>query len=175
MIVISHHVKKIGMPYPQGVVVRVNTAWIESVEELDSVLKDIKDRKVFLDYPTGRTKPPVPKFSLDEVAEFTHKYNIDYFAFSNAQEPSEVEIIRKKVMPRTKLVPKIETKLGVHNLRLIIDAAQTDVIMLDKEDLYTDVHGNQEQFNNFVERCRVECKKLGVTCLELKGVVFGHE
>ena len=49
------------------------------------------------------------------------------------------------------------------------------VVMLDKEDLYTDVKGNQVEFYRLVEQCRKKCKELDATCLELKGVVFGHD
>lgn len=175
MIVISNHVNAIGMEYPKDSVIRINVAWIESKQALEKILKDLHGRAIWLDYPTGRTKPPRPKFSLDETIEFTKKYPMHYFAFSNAEETSLVQSIRSKVPQHITLVPKIETTKGIANLANIVSAARTKTIMLDKEDLYTDVKGNQQEFERLVNLCREDCKKLGVTCLELKGVVFGHD
>jgi citrate lyase beta subunit len=175
MIVISNHVNTIGMEYPKDSVVRINIAWIESKQALEKILQDLHGRAIWLDYPTGRTKPPQPKFSLDETIEFTKKYPMHYFAFSNAEESSMIQNIRSKVPRHITLVPKIETTKGISNLNDIVSAAQTKFIMLDKEDLYTDVKGNQEEFEKLVTLCRENCKKIGVTCLELKGVIFGYD
>lgn len=175
MIVISNHVSAVGMEYPKDAVIRINVAWIESREALEELMQRLNSRKIWLDYPTGRTKPPQPKFSLDETIEFTKKYNVDYFAFSNAEDTAIISEIRSKVPANVVLVPKIETIKGIANLSEILRAAQTKIIMLDKEDLYTDVKGNQAEFERLVEYCRNKCRKLGATCLELKGVVFGHD
>lgn len=175
MIVISHHVKKIGMQYPKDAVIRINVAWVESKAELEVILKELKGHRIWLDYPTGRTKPPMPKFSLEEAIEFAKKYQIEYFAFSNAEDTKVIEEIRNKVPSHVLLVPKVETIKGVNNVRAILKSAKTNIIMLDQEDLYTDVKGNQHEFDRLVKQCRNECKSVGATCLELKGVVFGHE
>ena len=175
MIVISNYVQSTGMNYPEDAVIRINVAWIESSEALEQIMQSLSGRKIWLDYPTGRTKPPQPKFSLDETIEFTKRYNVHYFAFSNAEDTLIIEEIRRKVPTNVVLVPKIETINGIGNLAEIMRAAKTKIVMLDKEDLYTDVKGNQVEFYRLVEQCRKKCKELDATCLELKGVVFGHD
>jgi pyruvate kinase len=175
MIVISNHVNKIGMDYPENSIIRINIAWLNSKEEAEELLRNLEGKKIWLDYPTGRTKPPKPKFSLKEAVEFTKLYPIDYFAFSNAEEPYFIKGLRSSVSESVKLVPKIETKNGIENLKEILESAKTDVIMLDKEDLYIDVKGDSNEFENLVKICKEKCNKYGVKCLELKGVVFGHD
>ena len=175
MLVISNHVRAVGMDYPKDAVIRINIAWISSKDELEKILKDLQGYEVWLDYPTGRTKPPQPKFSLDEAIEFTKKYKINYFAFSNAEDSELINEIRKKVPLPVLLVPKIETIKGVNNLNAILRSAKTNIVMLDKEDLYMDVKGNQQEFERLVAQCREQCNNANATCLELKGVVFGHE
>jgi citrate lyase beta subunit len=74
-----------------------------------------------------------------------------------------------------KLAPKIETQIGVNNLKEIAAAAETDLIMLDAEDLYTDCKTDPAVFSSYKAQARQSCKDIGIICLELKGVVFSHE
>lgn len=175
MIVISNHVNKIGMDYPDGSVIRINIAWLKSKEEAEELLKSLNGKRIWFDYPTGRTKPPRPKFSLKEAIEFTQKHDVEFFAFSNAEEEYFIKGLRASVPESVKLVPKIETRKGISNLKEILDSAKTDLIMLDKEDLYVDVKGDSEEFEKLVRECKEKCSQSGATCLELKGVVFGHD
>lgn len=162
------------MSYPENSVIRINTAWINSIDELEKILDSLKGHRIWLDYPTGRTKPPLPKFKMEEIIQFAKTHLIEYFAFSNAEDSEFIKSIRESIPELVKLVPKIETKRGVENIKDILDSAKTDMIMLDKEDLYLDVSGNQEEFQNLISICREKCEEFNVTCLELKGVVFGH-
>jgi citrate lyase beta subunit len=175
MIVISNHVSEIGMDYPESSIIRVNVAWLKSKEEADELLESLEGQRIWFDYPTGRTKPPKPKFSLQEAVEFTKKYGVEYFAFSNAENGDFIKGLRSSVPENVKLVPKVETKKGIENLREILSSAKTDVIMLDKEDLYVDVGCDSDEFERLVSDCKEKCKELNATCLELKGVVFGHD
>ena len=70
-----------------------------------------------MDYPKGRTKPPVPSLSLPDAISFTQKYdNIKYFATSNIEEVAEVDLICDMLPGHVSFVPKIETLKGVLNL-----------------------------------------------------------
>lgn len=177
MIVISNHVKTIGMKYPPGSLIRINLAWIDGIEDVKAIIKNTRGHKIYLDYPTGRRKPPAPKFPIEEAIKICNKNRkkIAYFAFSNAEDPEAVKLIRSQVHPSVKLAPKIETQIGVNNLKQIAAAAQTDMIMLDAEDLYTDCKTDPATFSAFKELARQSCKDIGINCLELKGVVFSHE
>lgn len=180
-IVISNHVKAIGMKYPKGALIRINLAWIRGgVEEVEKIIEDVKPHKVYLDYPTGRTKPPQPSMSLEEAVNIANTFpdRISHFAFSNAWDAANIEtivLLRDFIDESIILVPKIETKGGVNHLDKIVEAADTKMVMLDAEDLYVNCKHNPKIFEKYKAKCRNRCKELGVTCIELKGVVFGYE
>lgn len=179
-IVISHHVKAIGLEYPPNALIRVNIAWAGSSDEVRKIIEDIKPHKIYLDYPTGRTKPPTPVMDFTTALDIANEFvgDVTHFAFSNAWDATpkeQMEWMRKYVKPEIKLVPKIETKGGIDNLKEVIDATKTDMVMLDAEDLYVNCQHNPTIFNEYKTKCREGCKALGVTCIELKGVVFGYE
>lgn len=180
LIVISNHVKAIGMPYPSGALIRINVAWIKSADDVQQIIKDVRPHNVYLDYPTGRTKPPRPTLTLKEAQDIANSFagDVTHFAFSNAWDAAKPKFIakmRESVAANIKLVPKIETKGGVDHLKEIVDAAKTDMVMLDAEDLYVACKHNPKIFEQYKAKCRKRCKELGVTCIELKGVVFGYE
>ena len=84
MIVISNHVKKIGMKLPSETVIRINVAWVKTKEELVKIIEENEQHDIWVDYPTGRTKPPRPTLTIAEAISVLHDYNnIKYFAFSN--------------------------------------------------------------------------------------------
>lgn len=181
LIVISNHVRAIGMSYPKDALIRINLAWIKGgVEEVERIIEDVKPHKIYLDYPTGRTKPPQPSMSLEEAIHIANTFpnRISHFAFSNAWDAADIETIvlmRDIIDDNIKLVPKIETKGGVNHLDKIIEAADTNMVMLDAEDLYVNCKHNPKIFEKYKTKCRNRCKELGVTCIELKGVVFSYE
>lgn len=180
MVIISNNVEKIGMAFPKDCVVRINLAWLKTLSEaktiIESILKLDLPRDIFLDYPLNRSKYPIPTLSLLESIELANNYKqiIKYFAFSNAEEPNIVEIIRKLLDKDIILVPKIETIKGVALLPKITDAAKTDILLVDKEDLFTDVKCNNEKFINMVEEIRKYGKTNNIQILELQGVVFAE-
>ena len=163
MIISNNMVGK--MPIEKDTIIRINLAWIKSYEEAVEVITSCKN-EIYLDYPQGRTKPPVPVITLDEAIELSKFDNIKYFAVSNIETVEQIDAIRNR-LGDIEFVPKIETKKGVLNLDEIIDAG-IKTIMLDKEDLYTDVNANQDEFNELVEIARSKDIKV----LELKGVIF---
>ena len=140
----------------------------KQLEEFVNVPYDI-----FLDYPKGRSKPPLPSSNLIEAIEFTRKYdNIKYFATSNIEEVSEVNLICEMLPEDVSFVPKIETLKGVLNLSKLFDTGKINHIMLDAEDLYTNIQNDVELFIDLKDRVRRVCGDYDVTCLELHGVIF---
>lgn len=169
--IISQNIKG-RLELPKETIIRVNMAWMKNMKELEDVLTSNRDFDVFLDYPQGRTKPPKPTLKIEDAFYCIEKYpNIRYFAISNVESPDEFKKLKEK-LPNVILVPKIETVKGVDNLVDIIKSGKTDMVMLDKEDLYVDVQRDTDKFEFLVNKTRVECWALGVRLLELEGVIF---
>ena len=173
MLIISNHLEaKGGFSLPDHAVVRVNVAWISTKEKLMETLKDIK-HDVYLDYPQGRTKPPKPTIALEETIAIIPQFpQIKYFAVSNVEEPDAIYAIKMRLPSHVGIVPKIETKRGIENLEAIVAKIQNQHIMFDKEDLYLDINRDAELFEQLVKLTRQKSKTLGITVLELHGVVF---
>ena len=149
-------------------------AHVKDIKELRKFVT--RDYDVFLDYPKGRTKPPIPSLSLIDAITFTQKYeNIKYFATSNIEEVAEVDLICDMLPEHVSFVPKIETLKGVLNLDKLFDTEKIFHIMLDSEDLYTDIKNDVELFLNLKDRVHKTCKEYGVELLQLYGVVFNGE
>ena len=175
MLLISNHLLTLPQfENVEDVVVRINMAHVKDLKELKTFVN--RDYDVFLDYPKGRTKPPVPSLSLTDAITFTHKYdNIKYFATSNIEEVAEVDLICDMLPKHVSFVPKIETLKGVLNLNKLFDTEKIFHIMLDSEDLYTDIRNDVELFLNLKERVKNTCTDYGVELLQLYGVVFNGE
>tara|TARA_B100001094_G_scaffold207722_2_gene201595 strand:- start:837 stop:1373 length:537 start_codon:yes stop_codon:yes gene_type:complete len=172
MILLSNHLLTLDeFKKVKDVVVRINMAHVKDANELDKFVN--VNRDIFLDYPKGRTKPPVPSLSLTEAIDKVKKYkNIKYFATSNIEEVSEVNLICEMLPDGVSFVPKIETLRGVLNLNNLFDTGKIKHIMLDSEDLYTDIGNDVELFLNLKDRVKKTCKKYNVELLELYGVIF---
>ena len=69
-------------------------------------------------------------------------------------------------------VPKIETLKGVLNLEKIFQTKLINHIMLDTEDLYTDVENDVQLYTYLIDRVKNSCYKYNIQLLELYGVVF---
>ena len=84
--------------------------------------------------------------------------------------------IRRLLRNDIKIVPKIETKVGVNNLDEIVRSAETDMVMLDMDDLFVDAGDEFEAyleiFDDKVDTCSfyTDDKKLKV--LRQQGVIF---
>ncbi len=172
MILLSNHLLTLPeFQKVEDVVIRINMAHVRDMKELKKFVD--RDYDVFLDYPKGRSKPPVPSLSLTDAITFTHKYkNIKYFATSNIEEVAEVNLICEMLPDDVSFVPKIETLKGVLNLDKLFDTGKIDHIMLDSEDLYTDVRNDVELFLNLKDRVSKTCDEYNVELLQLYGVVF---
>ncbi|MBI2022989.1 hypothetical protein HYT01_00290 [Candidatus Giovannonibacteria bacterium] len=173
MLIVSHHVlDTTPLKLPKGAVLRINVAWVKDLVSLTGLLKRIK-HDVYLDYPQGRSKPPRPSITLKETLSLVKKFpNIKYFAVSNVEDPLKIYEIRKQLPASIGLVPKIETKNGVNNLEAIIKKINAKHIMLDKEDLYTDLKMDHNLFLEYIDKARHKAKTCGTDVLELHGVVF---
>ena len=172
MILLSNHLLTLDeFKNVDNVVVRINMAHVKDKKELKQFLN--RDYDVFLDYPKGRTKSPVPTLSFTEAIDSmkTHK-NVKYFATSNIEEVSEVNLICEMLPEGVSFVPKIETLKGVLNLNKLFDTGKIKHIMLDSEDLYTDISNDVELFLNLKDRVKKSCSDYGVELLELYGVIF---
>ncbi len=172
MILLSNHL----LTLPEfrdikNVVVRINMAHVKDRTQLEKFV-DV-DYDIFLDYPKGRTKPPVPTLHVPDALEMISKYeNIKYFAVSNIETPSEVKMISSCLPEHVSFVPKIETLDGVINLKSIFETGFVKHIMLDSEDLYTNVRNDQELYIQLKRRAKTTCNKFNVELLELYGVIF---
>lgn len=178
LVIVSNHllkVMKVEFPH-EHIVVRINVAWIPTKEALMELLSKTT-HDVFLDFPQGRSKPPRPTLTLDEIIEIVPQFkNIKYFAISNVEDPIAVAALKTRLPHAIELIPKIETKIGIEGLEAIIKSIDAKHIMLDKEDIYTNVHHDHKLFEDLVDRARSTCKDNNVQVLELQGVVFApHE
>jgi hypothetical protein len=173
LLIISNNVRTLGMEYPTDAVIRVNIAWIKDREDLINVLDSLKDKKVYLDFPLNRTKFPLPKLDIAEVIEIAKAFNnIIYFAFSNAEETNFIKLLRQATPTWMKLVPKIETVIGVSKLDAIVKSAETDIVMLDREDLASDCLKNNYDTQKIVDHFNKIAQELNIKVLNLKGVIF---
>ena len=70
MLLVSQNLFRYDMEFPKDTVLRVNLAWVSSLNKLQSFLLKY-DNDIFLDYPIGRTKPPSNKYDLGEIKDFS--------------------------------------------------------------------------------------------------------
>jgi hypothetical protein len=172
MILLSNHLLTLPeFKDIEDVIVRINMAHVKDIKELYRFVK--VDYDIFLDYPKGRTKPPVPTLDINDALEVMSQYkNIKYFASSNIEDVSEVNTICDVIPDSVSFVPKIETLKGVLNLEKIFKGGRVKHIMLDSEDLYTDIRNDVSLYTYLIDRVRNSCDKYDIKLLELYGVVF---
>lgn len=166
MIIISNNLTG-KLPLPAKAIIRVNLAWIKSIKEARQILNE-SQHDIYLDYPQGRTKPPKPTIKLDEAIRLTNHPKVKYFAVSNVEDIESFESLRDS-LGDVEFIPKIETPLGVENIGEMIKAG-IKTIMIDKEDLYTSVQCDSQEFNDILQIIRTYKNKIKI--LELQGVVF---
>lgn len=158
------------MPILDETIIRINLAWIKSRLKAQMIIEDCK-YEIYLDFPSGRTKPPVPVITLQEALELAQHPKVKYFAYSNAESIKFYEEIERS-LPNKIIVPKIETAVGVRLIPDLIKAGATHV-MADLEDLFSSVHGNVETYQNLVDE--LMSYKDQIKILRLQGVVFNEE
>lgn len=165
MIVISNHLTD-KMPIPEDAIIRINLAWFDDYQSAKSAVEVGGD--IYLDFPSGRTKPPKPTIEFrDAVVLAMKNENVKYFAISNAENIDLLTALQL-LMPDKTIVPKIETATGV-NLLSEMKRVGITTVMLDKEDLYVNVGTDSVLYEKLIENVR----NSGLNVLELQGVVFG--
>jgi len=177
MLIISQHARLIDIEFPKNSIARLNAAWIKSKKELFDILDGIKN-DVFLDFPEGRHKPPIPVLEIEDLVEAINLYDkIKYFGITKVETPEQIKNMKLLIQKRVLLIPKIESKVGIDNFEAIISQLRENerYIMLDKEDLYTDLHYNIEIFNEYVGIIKRKCQSHSIGCLELQGVIFADD
>ena len=162
MILLSNHLLQTkAITIDKDVVIRINIAWVRDEKQLKEYL-DIP-YTVFLDYPIGRKKPPVPSLTIDGVIKIMNGYdNVKFFAISNSETYEGMKEVRDKLPKNISLVPKIETKNGILNIERVIDRSEASYIMLDREDLFSSLSSNNEAYIRLVKELKYRCKEMNI-------------
>ena len=92
MRIFSQNLTNYNIPLPDDSIFRINLAWINTLDELKSLLKKHENNKIFLDLPIGRTKPPDNRYSLEDIVTILIlNKNIKYFAISNVNSSKDIK------------------------------------------------------------------------------------
>jgi len=181
MRIMSQNLITCGIPIPDDAILRINLAWCDNLEELKSILNRCTKNSIFLDLPLGRIKPPNNKYSLEELIPIIQSNKlVRYLAVSNVESASDlkkyIEILPKRII----IVPKIESPNAVSNIKEITNAlnGKEKIVMLDHDDLFTNLKKNKESETKFPELVRNlinYCNKNNVILLRTIGVIFSDE
>ena len=180
MRIFSQNIIDYGIPVPENSILRINLAWVNSIEELEIILQKNNNSDIFLDLPVGRTKPPNNKYSFEDIVLILKKNeNIKYFAISNVNSADNIRELIKKIPKQVSLVPKIESPEGVKNIEEITKVlGDKKIIMLDHDDLYSNlIKQNEppEKFKEYVSNLSNFCQKNNIIMLRTIGVIFSDE
>ena len=182
MLLISQNIKNhYNLEFPDDVVLRINLAWCNNLEELKEKLYNEKNAKFFLDLPQGRIKPPNNKYSLEEMIPILESNKqIKYFAVSNVEGKNDLQPFLDKLPDHINIVPKIESPNSILNIKEICDALKTEekVVMLDHDDLFSSIIRKNENKNNFQKYIRKLidfCEKENISLLRTVGVMFSDD
>ena len=179
MLIISQNLTNYEVDIPQDAIFRINLAWVDSIADLESQLKKISS-PVFLDLPTGRTKPPNNNYSLDQISGIVKENsNIKYFAVSNVESSSDLSIYLDCFGDSLTLVPKIETKKGIDNIAEITEVLSGKIyLMLDHDDLFRDLQDKgipPSKFFVIIDKLVDFCDSKSIQLLRMRGVIFSNE
>lgn len=177
IVVVSQNLLKTDLQLPGHAVLRINLAWHNDLVSVTNMIKEYRDKKIFIDIPVGRKKPPNHKHDIDHIADIANAFkNIEYVAISNVEDPKTARYYSKKF--RGKIVPKIETYKGVMNSGRIIKSLpyRPAVLMLDHEDLFSNlVHLKIEnRYLEVVSNLVDVCKKMKAQLLRVQGIIFAN-
>lgn len=166
------------MPFPPNTILRINLAWINNLEEFENILKKHQQHSFFVDLPIKRVKPPNNKYEIEDLIPILEKFNeIRYFAISNVESSKDLEKYLKLLPDHTTIVPKIESPEGITNIDDILKNLpyKEKIIMLDHDDLYSNLAKKNEPTSNFkewIEKLVEFCEKNNVKLLRTRGVIF---
>lgn len=167
-----------GMVFPDDVVLRINMAWVENIEKFKETL-DKHDSDFFIDFPSGRVKPPNNKYTMAQLMPIFQDYpNIKYLAISNVESPDDIVKYSELIGQRPRIVPKIETVRGVKNIsKISTKLSRGDYIMLDHDDLFTDVikkNQSTKDFLDLIDTLVSFCNSSDFNLLRTRGVIFSE-
>ena len=181
MLIASQNISNYRLGLPDDCVLRINLAWCDSLDQLQSTLEKQNDKKIFLDLPIGRIKPPNNRYSLKDIIPILKKYNnIKFFAISNVETKENltefIDLIPKNII----LVPKIESPSGIFNIKSIVEAIPSDekIIMLDHDDLFSSIikkGQNTDKFQDYIKELIDFCDNNKVSLLRTVGVIFSDD
>jgi len=179
VIILSQNLTNFDFILPPDSIFRINLAWINSIKELDFLLKKHREHKIFLDLPIGRTKPPNNKYSFEDLIPLLNfNKNIQYFAISNVDSKKDLEPYLKSIPKHITLVPKIESPTGVENIEEIVNfLGDEKIIMLDHDDLFSNtIKQNQTplDFKDYFTKVNY-CNSHNITLLRTIGVIFSEQ
>lgn len=173
LMIISQNARLSSLSIPPHAVLRVNTAYVKSKEQLHAALDGIAN-DVFLDFPAGRRKPPRPILKLADLLEAMLRHGrVRYFGAADIKDVRAVKRLLGLIPPSVQLIPRIASRAGVEKLEEIAAVLPyaTKYAMLDKDDLYADMGGGDE-FLERLQAVREKCFRSGIQPLELAGVIF---
>ena len=162
---------------PKDTILRINLAWINNLETLKNILEKKSKEKIFIDLPKNRTKPPNNRYSMDEIKPILESYsNIKYFALSNVDSAEYLAQYLEYVPKNVVIVPKIESPLGIKNIKEISELLGDEkIVMLDHDDLYSSMlkkNDDPDNFQVYIQQLIDFCEKNNVTLLRTVGVMF---
>ena len=181
MLIISQNASNYAIPFPVGTIYRINLAWINSMQELQDLLKKYKNQKIFLDLPTKRVKPPNNNYSLQNIIQVLQSNtNIKYFAVSNVNSKQDLEPYVDIIPETITIVPKIESPDGISNVSEIVQVipSKEKVLMLDHDDLFsslTKLNEPPSKFKDYINDLIKYCEDNEVILLRTIGVIFSDE
>jgi len=181
MRIMSQNLVTCGIPIPDDAILRINLAWCDSLEELNSILKRCTKNSIFLDLPLGRIKPPSNNYSLEDLVPIIRSNKlIKYLAVSNVESASDlkkyIELLPKSII----IVPKIESPSAISNIDEITNVLKGEekIVMLDHDDLFTNMKKNKEpesKFKEYIQNLINYCNKNNIILLRTIGVIFSDE
>ena len=180
MRIFSQNLMNYSLPIPENSILRINLALVNSLDELNHLLKKHQHSKIFLDLPVGRTKPPNNKYSLYDLLTILRSHNnIKFFAISNVNSANDLKKFIDKIPKHVSLVPKIESPEGISNIKEITDILNDEkIIMLDHDDLFSNLikkNENVETFKDYMIDLKNFCDKNNIMMLRTIGVIFSDE
>jgi len=178
MIIASQNLTNFDVDLPSDIVFRINLAWVSSIDELIEILKTHHDKKIFLDLPIGRLKPPNNKYSIDDLIPLINEFKqVQYFAVSNVESSSDLQKYVDVLPDYVSIVPKIESPTAVTNIEEIVNTIPSSpkVVMLDHDDMFSSIIRKGESESIFMSKMETlirYCNEHDVVLLRTVGVIF---
>jgi len=177
LLIVSQNLLKHDVSIPKDTVLRINLAWCDSIEELNTILAKHQENHVFIDLPTKRIKPPNNRYTLNDLLPVLKSNpHVKYLAISNVESPDDILDYMEQIPDTINLVPKIESPKAVKNIEKIVNSLKNEkIVMLDHDDLFTSMINNNEsadEFKNYIQDLVMYCSSNKITLLRTVGVIF---